>query len=124
MDIEKTLFVIFLVGCLLSAVLYVVFGQVTVRKLRKNPNTKELLGMEFISGWDIINVAKAFSLPRNWMLKVEKSKFAFMNANSSTLFENTSIFDRVLGCIFYWTLTLSGLLGAFFALLNSLGFFD
>ena len=54
MDIEKTLFVIFLVGCLLSAVLYVVFGQVTVRKLRKNPNTKELLGMEFISGWDII----------------------------------------------------------------------
>ncbi len=124
MDIEKTLFVIFLVGCLLSAVLYVVFGQVTVRKLRKNPNTKELLGMEFISGWDIINVAKAFSLPRSWMLKVEKSKFAFMYANSSTLFENTSIFDRVLGCIFYWTLTLSGLLGAFFALLNSFGFFD
>jgi len=124
MDIEKTLFVIFLVGCLLSAVLYVVFGQVTVRKLRKNPNTKELLGMEFISGWDIINVAKAFSLPRSWMLKVEKSKFAFMYANSSTLFENTSIFDRVIGCIFYWTLTLSGLLGAFFALLNSFGFFD
>ena len=124
MDIEKTLFVIFLVGCLRSAVLYVVFGQVTVRKLRKNPNTKELLGMEFISGWDIINVAKAFSLPRSWMLKVEKSKFAFMYANSSTLFENTSIFDRVLGCIFYWTLTLSGLLGAFFALLNSFGFFD
>jgi len=47
MDIEKTLFVIFLVGCLLSAVLYVVFGQVTVRKLRKNPNTKELLGMDY-----------------------------------------------------------------------------
>ncbi|MDN3473253.1 hypothetical protein [Pseudoalteromonas sp. APC 3355] len=124
MDIEKTLFVIFLVGCLLSAVLYVFFGQVTVRKLRKNPNTKELLGMEYISGWDIINVAKVFSLPRKWMLKVEKSKFAFMYANSSALYENTTIFDRVLGCIFYWSLTLSGLFGAFFALLNSLGFFD
>ena len=40
---------------LISMVLYVIFGQVTVRKLRKNPETKHELGVEFASGWDIFN---------------------------------------------------------------------
>lgn len=51
------------------------FGQMTVRKLRKNPKTKDILGLEVISGWDIINVAQAFSLPRRWLLKIEKVSF-------------------------------------------------
>jgi len=46
-----------------SAILYVVFGQVTVRKLIKNPETKHELGVEFVSGWDIVNVAQALSIP-------------------------------------------------------------
>jgi hypothetical protein len=88
----------------------VAFGQITVRKLRKNPKTKDVLGIEFASGWDIINVAQAFSLPRVWMRKIEKSKFSFMyaNATATVLYENSSKFDRVLGCIFYWFLTLTG----------------
>lgn len=109
---------------LLSAILYVIFGQITVRKLRKNPKTKDLLGLEYVSGWDIINVAQSFSLPRAWTRKIEKSKFSFMYANTTVLFENTSKFDRVLGCIFYWLLTLSGLSGAFLILLNYLGIFS
>lgn len=123
MDVEKAFFVIILVGCILSAILYVVFGQITVRKLRKNPKTKDALGLEFVSGWDIINVAQAFSLPRRWMRKIERSKFSSMYAHSSVLFENTTKFDRILGCIFYWLLTLSGLFGALLVLFNYLGFF-
>lgn len=123
MDVEKAFFVLILVGCILSAILYVAFGQITVRKLRKNPKTKDALGLEFVSGWDIINVAQAFSLPRRWMIKIERSKFSSMYAHSSVLFENTTKFDRVLGCIFYWLLTLSGLFGALLVLFNYLGFF-
>ena len=52
-----------LVGILIAEVfvvmlLYLLFGQITVRKLRKNPETKQSLGIEFVSGWDILNVAQ------------------------------------------------------------------
>ena len=63
---------ILIMSSIISGILYVVFGQMTVRKLRKNPKTKDILGLEVISGWDIINVAQAFSLPRRWLLKIEK----------------------------------------------------
>ena len=108
----------------IACILYVVFGQVTVRKLRKNPKTKDALGLEVASGWDIINVAQVFSLPRAWVIKIENSKFSLMYANATVLFENTTKFDRILGFIFYWLLTLSGLSGAFLILLNYLGVFS
>jgi len=44
--------------------LFVLLGQVTVRKLRKNSETKDHLGISLASGWDIINVANAFSEPK------------------------------------------------------------
>ena len=109
---------------MVSGFLYVAFGQITVRKLRKNPKTKDLLGLEYVSGWDIINVAQAFSLPRSWARKIEKSKFSFIYANATVLYENTTKFDQVLGFVFYWVLTITGLSGAFLVLLNYLGFFS
>jgi hypothetical protein len=90
------------IGMFLTAVLYVVFGQVTVKKLRKNPKTKEMLGLEYVSGWDIINVAQALAIPRSWSRKLERSSLSPMYANSSLLFANTSRLDRVLGTTFYW----------------------
>lgn len=124
MGIEKTFFALILLGCILSGILYVAFGQITVRKLRKSPKTKDLLGVEYVSGWDIINVAQAFAFPRSWTKKVENSKFSFIYANATVLFENTTKFDQVLGCIFYWLVTISGLSMALLALLDSLGVFS
>ena len=63
MSIEGLLFACGMAGSFLTIVLYVIFGQVTVRELRKNPETKEKLGIEFVSGWDILNVAGALSTP-------------------------------------------------------------
>ena len=40
---------ILIMSSIISGVLYVVFGQMTVRKLRKNPKTKDILGLEVIS---------------------------------------------------------------------------
>jgi len=124
MSNRETWVALLILASIISGILYVAFGQITVRKLRKNPKTKDALGLEFVSGWDIINVAQAFSLPRRWMIKIERSKFSSMYAHSSVLFENTTKFDRVLGCIFYWLLTLSGLFGALLVLFNYLGFFS
>lgn len=108
---------------LIACVLYVVFGQVTVRKLRKNPKTKNALGLEFVSGWDIINVAQALAFPTSWSKRLAESQISFFYANTSILNENTNKFDRVLGALFYWILISSGLSGALLVLLNFLGVF-
>jgi hypothetical protein len=112
------IFIFMLIACLL----YVVFGQVTVRRLRKNPKTKDALGLEFVSGWDIINVAQALAFPASWSRKLEGSRISSLYANAKMLRENTTRLDRFLGSMFYWTMMLSGLSGALLVLLNSLGF--
>ena len=109
---------------LISGILYVVFGQVTVRKLRKNPKTRDSLGLEFVSGWDIINVAQSLAFPKSWISKLEQSPISSMYANSEILRENTNQFDRILGFVFYWLFMSSGLSAALLVLLNSLGLFD
>ena len=67
---------------LLSLILFVIFGQVTVRKLRKRPETRHELGVEFASGWDILNVAQALSLPAFLTRKFKKSRLAILVANT------------------------------------------
>jgi hypothetical protein len=52
----ETIFLgITLMGIMGSGILFVYFGQKTMRKLRKNPKTKHL-GIEFVSGYDTVNV--------------------------------------------------------------------
>ena len=121
---EKEIFACLMFGTFITCILYVVFGQVTVRKLRKNPKTKGALGTEFVSGWDIINVAQTLAIPRSWSKKFENSPLAYMYTNSDLLFEHVNKFDRILGAVFYWVLTVSGLVGILLVILNSLGVFE
>ncbi|WP_236701395.1 hypothetical protein [Thalassomonas viridans] len=48
----------------IKGIFFVLFEQITVRKLRKNPKTKDVLGLEFMSGWDILNTAQALAMPK------------------------------------------------------------
>lgn len=108
----------------IAAILYVAFGQITVRKLRKNPLTKDKLGFEYVSGWDIINVAQSLSIPRKLSKKLESTPLSFLYANSELLHSQTNKFDRMLGAVFYWTLTLSGGMMICLAIMDTAGFFD
>ena len=108
---------------LIAAVLYVVFGQITVRKLRKNLKTKDTLGFEFVSGWDIINVAQALAMPSYLSRKLKKGSLSPLFSDADLLRKHTNRFDRVLGSIFYWLFITSGLSGALLVLLNFLGVF-
>lgn len=76
-------------------VLYVVFGQITVKRLRKDPATKEALGLGFASGWDILNVAQAISLPRAITNRLESSAISTMYANSAVLRQHTTRAERL-----------------------------
>ena len=96
---------------LISWVLFVIFGQVTVRKLRKNPETRQALGLEFASGWDILNVAQALSIPKTIAQKLRHKSEAMglgLEADPDLLYQYTTVFDRVLARLFYIPFFLSG----------------
>ena len=109
---------------IIAAILYVLFGQITVRKLRKNPQTKHELGVEFVSGWDIINVAQALAMPKSIIRKFKKSQLSALYADADLLHKHTNKFDRVLGIIFYWLLMLSGLFGIVLVILDAFSVFN
>ena len=124
MTTEDAVFAAILLIMLISALLYVLFGQVTVRKLRKNPETKRELGVELASGWDILNVAQALSLPKTVIRRMEKSPLYFLEADANTLYKHTNVFDRILARVFYWMFMTSGLSGAILGILSFFGLFD
>ncbi len=118
---ESVVFAVVMAGVFFSAILYVVFGQITVRKLRNNPETRHELGIELISGWDIINVAQALALPRLIVMKLKETRLSSLYANAELLYKHTTLFDRLLAVLFYWLLMGSGLILALWALLDVSG---
>ena len=98
-----------LIGCtVIVGILFVAFGQITVRKLRKNPVTKESLGIEFAGGWDILHVAQALSLPKSLTDRFKASALSSFFADSDILREHTSRFDRALAAVFFWLYAVTG----------------
>ena len=124
MSLLSTLLAIAACVGFVAIILFVAFGQITVRKLRKNPETTRELGVEFLSGWDIINVAQALAMPSMIMRKLKDSPLSALYADADILRKHTNRFDRMLGSLFYWLFMLSGLSLAILALLDTIGVFD
>jgi len=110
----------------IACILFVIFGQVTVRKLRKNPETRHELGIEFISGWDILNVAEALTLPKFILEKTRNNPQggSVLFANHGLLCKHTTRFDRVLARMLYTLYLFSGFGLIILVILNWLGVFD
>jgi hypothetical protein len=112
------------IGFFLSSILLVVFGQLTVRKLRKNPNTKGRLGVDFVSGYDIFNVASALSAPKWFRERASRSTLSFLAADYQALYENTTLFDRILARIFWGISTASVSYTLLLIILYKIGLFN
>jgi hypothetical protein len=89
-------------GAILMGVLWVAFEEITVRKLRNNPKTKNKIGLEFVSGGNIVGVAQTLSLPR-WIVR-RSGTFLGILPDPDMLYRHTTKLDRFLGRAFYWTL--------------------
>ncbi len=109
-DITVLIFLIALAATLLQGILLVILGQVTVRKLRKNPATRNYLGMELFPGWDILNVSIALSRPRRWARLIENGPLGALYANSHVIRPHMTRLDRVLARIHFWSFLLMGVL--------------
>ena len=123
MSIKLQIFSIFLLLVFITSILLVAFGQITVRRLRKNPEIRSALGFEYVSGRDIFNVAQALGLPIGMIRKLRSTKLGFLYADPDVLLRYTSRFDRILGRLFFWSYMSTGLIGVIFLILNSLDFF-
>ncbi len=107
MSLFSTLLAIPAAVLFISWFLFVIFGQVTVRKLRKNPTTRQALGIELASGWDIFNVAQALTLPKAVAQKIRRNSLG-SEADPDVLYKHTTLFDRVLARVFYILFAFSG----------------
>ena len=105
---EAVAFDITLWSMLVAGVMYLVFGQVTVRRLRKDPATRDCLGVEFMHGGDIGNVARALGWPRWMQERSERGALGFMLARSQVIRQHTTRLDRALGRACFWSVMLSG----------------
>jgi hypothetical protein len=108
---------------IITLILFVIFGQATVRKLRKNPETKDSLGIEFVSGWDIFNVAQALALPRKYAQWRKKAPLGMLHADADLLHKHTTRFDRILARVFYIPFMFAAFFLLVLCLMESFGFF-
>lgn len=118
---EKFVFGVLILVVFIAAILFIIFGQVTVKRLRKNKATKDDLGVEFASGWDIINVAQALAIPRTWAKKLKNSPLSGLHADPDLLYKHTNKIDRFLAKSFYYSLIFSGGSGVLLFFLDVLG---
>ncbi|BBA36166.1 uncharacterized protein sS8_4236 [Methylocaldum marinum] len=124
MSLFLQLFTLGLVGMLFTCILYVLFGQLTVRKLRKNPNMKGRLGVEFVSGFDILNVASALSAPQWLRDRISRSTLSYLAPDYQALYENTTLFDRIFARVFWGISTVSTSFMLLLVILDKIGVFD
>ena len=103
-DVVTLLFLVALGSIIVSWILFVMLGQITVRKLRRNPATKDLLGIEFLSGLDIVNVSFALARLRSQDDRLENGPLAPLYANARVLRSHTTRLDRVLARTHFWSL--------------------
>jgi hypothetical protein len=109
------------IAIIIDGILFVFFGEKTVRKLRKNPVTKSALGIEIVSGWDILNVALALTTPRRILNKIKDSPLKAFRADTDLLYQYTTRFDRILGRILYSSTLITVLALLALMLLDKLG---
>lgn len=107
-----------------AMVLFVVVGQVTVRRLRKNPEVRDALGAELSSGWDILNVAGALSRPKWFSEMMRRSPLSSMAADERVLYKHTNVIERILARMFFWSWVISALSLLLLAVLDQLGWID
>lgn len=91
-----------------TGLLYVTFGQITVRKLRRITELQDAMGVQFVSGFDIVNVAQALAIPRALARKLRGSPLGIFEADPDLLEMHTTRVDRALAHGFYWSFFVTG----------------
>ena len=94
---------------LLSITVYCIFSLVTVRKLRRNPATRDALGIPIIlTGGYTGNVAQAFGCPQVLLRITARGPLRVLDADRELVLQHTSRLDSILGRVCFWLFVLAG----------------
>jgi hypothetical protein len=97
-DLEAIIFLSLILAVMLTGILFVAFGQVTVRKLRKNPATRDALGFEHIGGADIATAAFSLLVPKSlWFRYRQRREEGWPAPDPGLLRQHMSKLDQILG---------------------------
>ena len=107
---------------LFAWILYLIFAQITVRKLERNPHIRENMGFEPISGWRILSVAEALAWPKAFFDLAQRTPLAGLYADADLIRAHTNRLDRALAHLLCWTFFGSGIALLLLVLTELLGF--
>ena len=91
-------------GLWLGIILFVIFHLLTVRRLHKDPEIRERLGIGFMPGWEAQSVAAAVTVPRRFTRWARRGRLRELYADCDTVYQSTSRAERCLGRVCYVTL--------------------
>ncbi len=88
-------------------VLFFIINIKIVRRLRKNPITKDAMGFHLFWGWYALNISEVLFFSKKWMTKRRNRSHGYMFANYDLVHQYTTRFEKLICKIFV-------LLGMFF----------
>jgi len=124
MTLELKLFSIIWAIMFLDMFLLLIFASTTVRKLKKNPVTRDSLGFEYVNGYRIFTIAQTLSWPQSISNKIQNKPLSFLLPNSELIHKHTNRVDRILAALFYWPLVFWTISILILAILSNTGFFE
>ena len=123
-SVAKFLEIVFVLGFSISSFLYVVILLITVRKLRKNPETKSFLDPPSANGFDVIKCSETLAFPLSWYDKYSV-QLSMPSLDMTIIFrEHTNIFDKAVAIIFFWLAHILMIFFFFYVVLDLFGVFE
>lgn len=99
-----------LVGTLISAVLYVMFNLLTVRRLRRDPQIRLRLGIALFPGGETVGIARTLTWPRAWVRRTDRKASDAIRPDPEALYRHTHAGERYLARTCYGLQVFSALL--------------
>ncbi len=117
--------IVVLVLCFSLALAWILFFFINikiVRRLKKNPITKDAMGFHLIWGWYALNISEALFFSREWVTKRRGCSHGFMFADYELIHQYTTPFEKLI-CKTFVILGLSSVIGILISgLLLKMGF--
>ncbi len=95
---------------IVSWILFFIINIKTVRRLRKNPITKNELGFHLFWGWYALNISETLLFSKEWTIRRRNSSNGYMFANYDLVHQYTTPFEKVI-CKLCIILSLFSVLG-------------
>ncbi len=91
---------VLVISLIMTCILFIVINLKTVRRLKKNPITKDAMGFHLIWGWYAPNISLALFVSKKQMTKRKECSHGFMFADPDLMRQYTTPFEKVICKLF------------------------